>query len=77
MNETSSRSHCVLTVQLEGLNNDTLETRHGVLNLIDLAGSERLNKSGATHNAERLKETQVLVRVQGLGLRVYYLRFRV
>ena len=30
----------------------------GVLNLIDLAGSERLSKSGAT--GDRLKETQVV-----------------
>ena len=30
----------------------------GVLNLIDLAGSERLNNSGAT--GDRLKETQVV-----------------
>ena len=30
----------------------------GVLNLIDLAGSERLSRSGAT--GDRLKETQVI-----------------
>ena len=56
MNERSSRSHSVFTLKITGINQDTNQKSHGVLNLIDLAGSERLNASGVT--GDRLKETQ-------------------
>lgn len=55
-NENSSRSHSVFTIFLEGYNKLTKEHSNGVLNLIDLAGSERLSKSQAA--GDRLKETQ-------------------
>ena len=56
MNEQSSRSHMVFTLRLDGSNAKTGQSVGGVLNLIDLAGSERLSRSGAT--GDRLKETQ-------------------
>ncbi|XP_078437345.1 kinesin-like protein KIN-14N [Wolffia australiana] len=58
MNEQSSRSHFVFTLRISGVNEGTEQQVQGVLNLIDLAGSERLAKSGAT--GDRLKETQAI-----------------
>ncbi|RCH98277.1 kinesin-like nuclear fusion protein, partial [Rhizopus azygosporus] len=58
LNERSSRSHSVFTLQLTGENKKTGERSSGILNLIDLAGSERLSLSGSV--GDRLKETQAI-----------------
>eukprot|EP00249_Psilotum_nudum_P004228 c17768_g1_i2 orf=157-2334(+) len=52
MNERSSRSHCVFTLRISGVNESTEQQVHGVLNLVDLAGSERLSRSGSTGNQQ-------------------------
>jgi kinesin family protein C2/C3 len=56
MNEHSSRSHMMLTVNITSESRSTGIATRGKLNLVDLAGSERINKSGATGTA--LKEAQ-------------------
>jgi kinesin family protein C1 len=58
MNAQSSRSHSVFMLHLNGYNDDTGAIVNGTLNLCDLAGSERLDRSGAGADAVRLKETQ-------------------
>ncbi|KAG6971916.1 hypothetical protein JG688_00004231 [Phytophthora aleatoria] len=56
MNEHSSRSHSILSIQLKSLNIVTNVVASGKLFLVDLAGSERLSKTGA--EGQRLKEAQ-------------------
>lgn len=57
-NDRSSRSHSISILKLRGKNAKTGESCRGTLNLIDLAGSERLNASQA--KGERLRETQAI-----------------
>lgn len=58
MNDRSSRSHTVFTLEVKCHQKSTGKETSAKLNLIDLAGSERLDQSGAT--GARLKETQAI-----------------
>jgi len=55
MNAVSSRSHSVFTLHLTALHPKNRQALRGTLNLCDLAGSERLDRSKAT--GDRAKET--------------------
>eukprot|EP00755_Sulcionema_specki_P007079 Sspe_Gene.37263::Locus_17980_Transcript_1_1_Confidence_1.000_Length_874::g.37263::m.37263/K10405/KIFC1; kinesin family member C1 len=56
MNDVSSRSHSIFTLKIVGKNENTAQTMKSEINLIDLAGSERVKDSGVT--GERLKEAE-------------------
>ncbi|EAT48111.1 AAEL000822-PA [Aedes aegypti] len=60
MNEHSSRSHAIFLIKIEMCEVGSTLVKVGKLNLIDLAGSERQSKTGAT--AERLKEASKINR---------------
>jgi len=60
MNAQSSRSHSVFMLHLHGYNEETGAVVQGSLNLCDLAGSERLDRSGANSDMKRLRETQAI-----------------
>eukprot|EP01062_Namystynia_karyoxenos_P078279 TRINITY_DN8039_c3_g1_i1.p1 TRINITY_DN8039_c3_g1~~TRINITY_DN8039_c3_g1_i1.p1 ORF type:complete len:1015 (+),score=338.19 TRINITY_DN8039_c3_g1_i1:91-3045(+) len=67
MNAHSSRSHCILSVWIEGRNEATGAKIRGKLHLIDLAGSERLKQSQA--EGDRLVEaTHINKSLTTLGL---------
>lgn len=58
MNAVSSRSHSVFTLHLTALHPENRQALRGTLNLCDLAGSERLDRSKAT--GDRAKETMAI-----------------
>ena len=56
MNDTSSRSHTVIKIEVHQKEKGLIKTieKNSIINLVDLAGSEKVGKTGAT--GDRLKE---------------------
>ena len=48
MNQSSSRSHCIFTVMMEGRRPNSDTVVRSKLNIVDLAGSERVHKTSST-----------------------------
>ncbi|CAH2353001.1 kinesin-like protein Kar3p [[Candida] railenensis] len=71
-NERSSRSHSIFIIKIKGKNAEKGIHCNGTLNLIDLAGSERISNSQVT--GDRLKETQAINKsLSSLGDVIYAL----
>lgn len=58
MNETSSRSHCLLNLTVKSVNHTRCVSTVGKLYLVDLAGSEKVGKTNAT--GLRLEEAKLI-----------------
>lgn len=66
MNDRSSRSHSIFQLKISGDNTITGESLEGLLNLIDLAGSEKLSQSGVT-GAARDEAIAINMSLSNLG----------
>ena len=53
MNESSSRSHLIVMIEIAGRHSDGMTIMQGALRLCDLAGSERLDRTGTLHDTTR------------------------
>eukprot|EP01080_Neovahlkampfia_damariscottae_P008011 gene8011-12476_t len=58
LNDRSSRSHSIFSLKIKGMNKLNQNKFEGSLNLIDLAGSERIKNSKVT--GAKMKETQAI-----------------
>ncbi len=58
MNQSSSRSHCIFILMIEGRKHGSDTVIRSKLNLVDLAGSERVHKTSST--GQTLREAQYI-----------------
>jgi kinesin family protein 6/9 len=65
LNQASSRSHCIFTLNIKGKNLTTLTEVYSKIHLVDRAGSERISRSQA--------EGIVLTEARSINLSLTYL----